>query len=497
MGEGVRVRFAPSPTGYLHIGNARTALFNWLFARNQDGTFILRIEDTDSKRSSSASEETIKKDLEWLGLLWDEGPGRDGPCGPYRQSERIPIYHEYAQKLIDTGFAYYCYCSPEELEANKQKALSERRMPLYNGHCRTLTAKQKADYERQGREPVVRFRVPDLPDGQLIIHDIVRGSVTFEDTTLGDFVLLRPDGLAAYNFAVVIDDALMGITHILRGEDHLSNTPKQVLLYKAFGFELPSFAHLSMILGPDHTRLSKRHGATSVFQYREKGFLPEALLNYLSLLGWSSEDGAELISADELIQKFSLARVNKSAAVFDTQKLLWLNGNYIRRSPLDTIASFSLDYLPEDKKVEWKGKIEEMGNEWWLDVIASVKAKVETVDQIFDRARVYFDSKVTIEQDAHDILTMPEAKKIVDAALEVLPHMEEITKENLRDIIKKISGQSNVKGKSLYMIIRAALSGNLEGPDLDKLIVLLGKETCITRFRYSYDYIEGMKSDGT
>ncbi|MGA1823128.1 MAG: glutamate--tRNA ligase, partial [bacterium] len=444
-----------------------------------------------------ASEESIKKDLEWLGLLWDEGPGRDGSFGPYRQSERIFLYQKYAQKLIDTECAYYCYCSPEELEANKQKALSERRMPLYNGHCRTLTAKQRSDYERQGRKPVVRFRVPDLPDNRLIIQDMVRGSVAFEENTLGDFVLLRSDKLAAYNFAVVIDDALMGVTHILRGEDHLSNTPKQILLYNALGFELPCFAHLSMILGPDHTRLSKRHGATSVFQYREKGFLPEALCNYLSLLGWSSEDGEEIIPADELINKFSLDRVNKSAAVFDTKKLLWLNGNYIRRSPRDTIASLSLAYIPEDKRVEWTSTIEEMGNEWWLDVIASIQSKVETVDQIFDRARVYFDSTVDIDADAHDLLAMPEAKRIVDAALTVLPHREEISKENLRDIIKSISGQSNVKGKPLYMIIRAALSGSLEGPDLDKLILLLGKETCITRFSYSRDYIEGMKSDGT
>ena len=299
--------------------------------------------------------------------------------------------------------------------------------------------------------------------------------------------------LAAYNFAVVIDDALMGITHILRGEDHLSNTPKQVLLYKAFGFDLPRFAHLSMILGPDRTRLSKRHGATSVFQYREKGFLPEALLNYLSLLGWSSEDGEELIPADGLIQRFFLDRLNKSAAVFDTKKLLWLNGNYIRRSPLDKIASLSLDYLPEDTRDEWKKKIEEIGSEWWLDVIASVKEKVETVDQIFDRARVYFDSKIDIEPDAHDILAMPDAKGVVDAALKVFSQMERISKENLRDIIKRITGESGVKGKSFYMTIRAALSGSVEGPDLDKLILLLGKETCIARFRYSYDYIEGME----
>ncbi|MGA1868730.1 MAG: glutamate--tRNA ligase [bacterium] len=497
MGARVRVRFAPSPTGYLHIGNARTALFNWLFAQNQKGNFILRIEDTDRERSSLASEETIKKDLEWLGLSWDEGPVTEGPFGPYRQSERTHIYREYVKKLIDKGYAYYCYCSAEELETQKQKALAQRRMPLYNGHCRNLTAHEIAEYKRQGREPVVRFRIPHLPDKRIIIEDIVRGAVEFEDTALGDFVLLRSDGSAAYNYAVVIDDALMDITHILRGEDHLSNTPKQILLYQAFGFPLPRFAHLSMILGPDHTRLSKRHGATSVTQYRERGFLPEALVNYLSLLGWSSEDGEEFLPIDELVRKFTLDRLNKSAAVFDTKKLLWLNGNYIRRKSLDSIAALSLAYIPEGTQDEWRQEIKRRGDEWWLKVVDSVKAKVDTVVQIYDRARVYFNPTIDIDADAHDILVMPEAQLVIEAALSVFSSIEMIAKENLREIVKEITRKSSVKGKSLYMIIRAALSGSVEGPDLDQLIILLGRDTCCARFHHAFDYIKGLDSDGT
>ena len=285
----MRVRFAPSPTGQLHVGNARTALFNWLLARGHDGTFILRIEDTDAERSTKESEESILEDLRWLGLDWDEGPDVGGPCGPYRQSERLHLYTSYANELLAGGHAYYCFCSPQKLEADRRAMLDEGRPPRYAGTCRPLSPEEARRRIDAGERAVVRFRVPEHVD--VTFQDLVRGEVTFNTDVIGDPVLVRSDGRPAYNFAVVVDDALMEMTHVIRGEDHISNTPRQVLLYRALGFGPPQFAHLSLVLGPDHTPLSKRHGATSVAEFRARGYLPEALTNYLALIGWSPRPG--------------------------------------------------------------------------------------------------------------------------------------------------------------------------------------------------------------
>src|ERR671913_1809691 len=339
----MRVRFAPSPSGQLHVGNARTALFNWLLARGKDGTFILRIEDTDSERSSRESETSILEDLRWLGLEWDEGPDVGGLHGPYRQSERLHLYASYANELIAGGHAYLCFCPPARLESERKEDLAAGRPPRYRGTCRALPAEESRARVDAGEKPVVRFKVPERTE--VSFEDLVRGDVTFNTEVIGDPVLLRSDGRPAYNFAVVIDDALMEITHVIRGEDHISNTPRQILLYEAFGYTPPLFAHLSLVMGPDHAPLSKRHGATSVKEFRDKGYLPEALVNYLALIGWSPGQNEELLPADELARRFRLENVAHSAGVFDEDKLAWVNRHYLKLCTPDRLAALAEPHL--------------------------------------------------------------------------------------------------------------------------------------------------------
>src|SRR3954470_5621232 len=339
----MRVRFAPSPTGHLHVGNARTALFNWLLAHGKDGTFILRIEDTDIERSTKESEAGILEDLRWLGLDWEEGPDVGGMHGPYRQSERLHLYASYANELLSGGNAYYCFCSPAKLDEDRKADLAAGRPPKYRGTCRTLSPDDARARIEAGERPVIRFSVP--ASGDVAFRDLVRGEVTFSNDVISDPVLVRSDGRPAYNFAVVVDDALMEITHVIRGEDHISNTPRQVLLYQSLGFTPPEFAHLSLVMGPDHTPLSKRHGATSVAEFRERGYLPEALMNYLALIGWSprsdggSSEDAELMPLDELARRFALEDVGHSAGVFDPEKLWWMNRHYMKVASTSRIAA--------------------------------------------------------------------------------------------------------------------------------------------------------------
>ena len=332
----MRVRFAPSPTGHLHVGNARTALFNWLLARGKGGTFILRIEDTDRERSSAESEAAILDDLRWLGLDWDEGPDIGGPHGPYRQSERLDLYRSYATGLLVKARAYYCFCTPEALDAERAAALAAGTPARYSGRCREIPGDRARARVEAGEAAAVRFRVPD--SGQLSFTDVVRGRVTFELEVIGDPIILRSDGQPAYNFAVVVDDGLMEVTHVVRGEDHISNTPRQLLIYEALGFAPPSFAHLSLVMAPDHSPLSKRHGATSVAEFRAKGYLPEALVNYLALIGWSPGNDEELLPMTELARRFALEAVGHSAGVFDEEKLAWVNRHYLKAADPARIA---------------------------------------------------------------------------------------------------------------------------------------------------------------
>ena len=324
----MRVRFAPSPTGHLHVGNARTALFNWLLARGQNGTFILRIEDTDLERSTRESEQAILDDLRWMGLQWDEGVEAGGAYGPYRQTERMQSYVDHTNRLLAEGKGYYCFCSAETLEAHRKSQLAAGLPPKYAGTCRNIPPDEAKRRKESGEAAVVRLRVPEGRD--VTFNDVVRGEVTFHTDVIGDPVLVRSDGIPAYNFAVVIDDALMKVTHVIRGEDHISNTPRQILLYEAYGYQPPTFAHLSLVMGPDHAPLSKRHGATSVKEFREKGYLPEALVNYLALIGWSPGQNEELLPADELARRFRLENVAHSAGVFDEDKLAWANRHYLK-----------------------------------------------------------------------------------------------------------------------------------------------------------------------
>ncbi len=381
----MRVRFAPSPTGHLHVGNARTALFNWLMARGSGGAFILRIEDTDVVRSTRESEEAILQDLRWLGLQWDEGPDVGGPHGPYRQSERLHLYRAYAEELLSSGRAYYCFCSEERLAAERQAAKASGQPTKYSGTCRAIPpADARSRFER-GEPAAVRFRVP--ADREIVFQDQVRGPVAFHTSVIGDPVLVRSDGNPAYNFAVVVDDALMDVTHVVRGEDHISNTPRQLLVYEALGFTPPRFAHLALVMGPDHTPLSKRHGATSVAEFRGKGYLPEALVNYLALIGWSPGGDEELLPADELARRFSIEAVGHSAGVFDEEKLAWVDRHYLRIADPSHLARLAVPYL---QKAGFVTDPDLAGVDYLTSVVPMATGSVDRLEQVPARLAFLF-----------------------------------------------------------------------------------------------------------
>ena len=462
----VRVRFAPSPTGYLHVGNARTAILNWLFARHSGGRMVLRIEDTDAERSTREFEQAILDDLHWLGLDWDEGPDVGGPYGPYRQSERLDFYRRYAQKLLDSGQAFHCYCTPDELKERAEAALARGEAPHYDGRCLNLTPEERRRYEQEGRKPVVRFHVPG---GEIWFADLVHGEVTFDGTNVSDFVILRSDGIATYNFAVVVDDALMRISHVIRGEDHLSNTPKQVLLYRALGFAVPVFVHIPMILGPDRTKLSKRHGASSVRDYREKGYLPEALVNFLSLLGWSSPSGDELLSVERLIREFDFSRLSKSAAVFNPEKLNWMNGWYIRHAELDRIVDLALPFLQQ-------AGYNVSDREYVKKCVAAVVDGLEYLQQVSEKCRIFFQDRV--EYESPELVENPKSQEIFREFLKETENVPEWNGDVFRSVMKQVQKRTGAKGKELWMPVRMALTGRPHGPELVKIVEILGLERC-------------------
>ena len=383
----MRVRFAPSPTGHLHVGNVRTALFNWLLARGQDGTFILRIEDTDVERSTADSDAMILEDLRWLGLDWDEGPEVGGPVGPYRSSERLGKYQSRARVLIEQGRAYYCFCTPEQLDAERKEALANNLPPEIFGPLRRSSIPQNRRRRVQSGEPAaVRFRTPE--NREIAFTDLVRGDIRFHTDVIGDQVLLRSDGHPAYNFAVVVDDGLMGVTHVVRGEDHISNTPRQILIYEALGFTAPAFGHVAMVLGPDHTKLSKRHGAVSVDEFREKGYLPEALLNYLALLSWSPGDNQEVVPIAEMAKRFSLSDVGHSASVFDEEKLAWVNRHYLKDADPERLARLSMPYL--ERAGYLTGRLKPEGFAYLASLVPLFNTSVDRLDQVPMRLRQLF-----------------------------------------------------------------------------------------------------------
>ncbi|MHB1042345.1 MAG: glutamate--tRNA ligase [Eubacteriales bacterium] len=485
----VRVRFAPSPTGPLHIGGARSALFNWLYARRYGGTFIVRIEDTDLARSSRESEENILAALKWMGLDWDEGVGIGGPNPPYRQTERLDLYRRYAEALLESGRAYRCYCTEEELAAERESLLASGETPRYLGRCRGLAKEDCDRLEREGRRPVIRFRVPE---NQVIrINDLVRGEVSFECSGIGDFIILKSDGIPTYNFAVVVDDYTMDITHIIRAEEHLSNTPRQVLVYQAFNWPAPEFAHVSLILGKDHSKMSKRHGATSVEQYREKGYLPEACVNFLALLGWSPGGEEEIFSLEEIKEQFSLDRVAKSPAVFDLDKLNWLNGHYIRKAAPENLVDLALPHLIGAGYLSVSEV--EARREWLKKVVASVQKYLNYMEEITGYSSIFFvDNVDPADEEAVDVLAGEHVPGVLAALKEKISQdtlkmaaagagADQLGEAEAKRLLKEVSKELKLGGKNVFMPVRVALSGSMHGPDLDQIMSILGRAKVVNR----------------
>lgn len=489
MSENIRVRFAPSPTGDLHIGGVRTALFNWLYAKKEKGTFILRIEDTDEARSTDQSTSIIIDALNWLQLNWQEGPGNELPeYAPYYQMKRkeLGIYQKYIDILIEKGFAYKCYCTPEEVEKMRQQALLSKLPPKYNGHCANLTEEEKQQKEKEGRTAVIRFKMPK--EGNIEFNDIVRGHVSFENALLDDFVLMKANGVPTYNFACVVDDYLMKITHVVRGDDHISNTPRQLNIFKALGWEMPQFAHLSMILGSDGARLSKRHGHTSVLEYRREGYLREALINYLALLGWSTSDSQQLFEHDELIEKFSLDRCNSSPATFDLTKLLWMNGEYIRKKSVDEIYDLFMDWIKFTKQ---ESIIENWDKTLLKKAIELEHEKIKLIKDIPALVEFFFKELEFDETAVNKVFlsekTRDSAKIVLTETLNRLPKEEFFTPESLEQFARNLAVEKEIKTGQVFHPIRVAVSGRTQGPSLFHMMEVMGKDEVLKRIQLTID----------
>lgn len=475
----IRVRYAPSPTGHLHIGNARTALFNYLFARNQNGKLIIRIEDTDQKRNIEGGEESQLKYLKWLGIDWDESVDVGGEYGPYRQSERLDIYKTYYQKLLDKGLAYKCYCTEEELEAEREEQIKQGIAPRYLGKCRHLTDEDRKRLEAEGRKPSIRFKVPE--GKTYTFNDIVKGEVTFESKDIGDFVIVKKDGMPLYNFAVVIDDHLMKITHVLRGDDHISNTPKQLMIYEAFGWEAPTFGHMTLIVNENHKKLSKRDETIIQFieQYEELGYLPEALFNFISLLGWSPGGEEEIFSREELIKIFDPKRLSKSPAVFDKQKLAWMNNQYVKKLDLDEAVNLSLPHLQKAGRVSENPGAEEM--EFVRKLVALYQEQMSYGAEIVPLSELFFRDEISYEGEVQEVLQEEQVPDVLNAFLSEIKNLENFEASEIKAAIKRVQKATGAKGKKLFMPIRAAVTGQTHGPELPNTIELLGKEKVIQR----------------
>jgi glutamyl-tRNA synthetase len=464
MTEKIRTRFAPSPTGFLHIGGARTALFNWLFARHNGGEFVLRVEDTDQIRSTDESTQAILDAMTWLGLTWDEGP--------HFQAQRVDLHREMVQKLIAEGKAYYCTCTSEELETKRKEALATGKKPKYDGTCRDKNLKKSPG-------SVVRFR--GAQTGATIVEDLIKGNITFNNDELDDLIIERGDGYPTYNFAVVIDDALMNITHVIRGDDHVNNTPRQILMYQALGFTVPKFAHVPMILGSDKARLSKRHGATSVMAYKEMGYLPEALVNYLVRLSWAHGD-QEIFSLQELIDLFTLDAVGKSSAVFNPEKLLWLNAHYIKEA--------NTERLMEEMKPLWPAQTPTDDAAFTQKVIADLQPRVKTLVEMANMANFYFADQVQYEEQAAQKFLVPDVTAYLQAMAAAIPSVQNFSKKGIEEFLMAFTQEHNIKFKVIAQPLRVALSGKTVSPGIDEVMVTLGKDRVGKRIKDAVTYIE-------
>ena len=485
MEKKLKVRFAPSPTGPFHIGGARSALFNWLVARHADGTFLVRIEDTDLKRSTKESEENIKDSLKWLGMNWDEGIDVGGPHGPYRQTERLDLYKKEVQRLLDEGKAYYCYCSAEELEKSRKAQLDAGKTPIYDEHCRHLTEEEKAKYEAEGRKPVVRLKV--RKDGVFAFDDMVRGHVEFQAAGVGDFIIMKSDGIPVYNFAVVIDDAFMEVTHVIRAEEHLSNTPRQLAIYEALGYKPPKFGHISLILGEDHKKMSKRHGATSVTEYRNMGYLPEAVVNYLALLGWTPKGEQEIFTEEELIKQFSMKRVSSNDAVFDINKLNWINFQYMKKLDADQLYDLIVPFLVKAGYVDVA--VSEEKKDWLKKVIWFMKDHIYFAGQAADELRFFFEDMPQItDENVLAVMKEETSGKLLKAFIEDLKALETFDQAEIKKCFNACMKAQGIKGKAAYEPTRIALTGATQGPGMFEMMELFGREKTMDRLEAALAY---------
>lgn len=478
----VRVRFAPSPTGYLHVGGARTALFNWLFARRHGGAFILRFEDTDVERSREELVAPMLETLRWLGLEWDEGPEVGGPVGPYFQSQRLDLYREAAARLEEAGRAYRCYCTPEELAAKREEAQRQGRSFRYPGTCRNLTPEERTAKEGEGLPYALRLVTPD--SGEVVVKDLIHGDVTFPQDSFDDFIIMRRDGIPTYNFAVVVDDHLMGITHVIRADEHLSNTPRQILAYEALGHEPPAFAHVPMVLAPDRSKLSKRHGAVAVEEFRQAGYRPEAIINYLALLGWSPGDDREIMPVDEMVSLFSLERVSRTAAVYDVAKLAWMNGQYLRLLPLEEIVAAALPWFKEKGlDVEEDPRLPR--------IVDAVRQRVRTLAELADNS-VYFFRDVE-EYDPEGVrkrFDPPGTDELLLLAAEKLRDLTPFNEETIEKVYRDLCQEQGIGTGRLFHPTRLALTGRTVGPSLFEIMALLGREACVDRLERAAAFIK-------
>jgi nondiscriminating glutamyl-tRNA synthetase len=487
-----RFRFAPSPTGGLHIGTARTALFNWISARSMGGDLILRIEDTDLKRSTKEFEESIITDLKWLGLDWDEF---------YRQSDRMDFYKTEAEKLLKEGKAYMCFCTSERIESLKEKLISEGKPIGYDNKCRDLAEDEIKKNLADGMEFTIRYKVNP---GEIRFNDLIRGEIKFSSEVISDFVLIKSDGTPSYNFAVVVDDNNMGITHVLRGEDHITNTARQIMLFESLGYEIPYFSHLSMILGKDGTKLSKRHGATTLTQYKEEGYLKEAMANYLSLLSWAPRDNEEIFLLNEIFDKFKISDITKNPAIFDVDKLNWLNGNYIRKKTDGELYELLIPFMVKEKVVEADDINDKKVKNKIFKCVEAFKEKIKTLEEFVLEVRDLFTAEIAVyEDEALEILKLDTSKKVIDVFLGMLETLvsaagssqdeDLLTEEKVKMIINEAGAvlkNENIKGKLLYMPIRASLTGKVHGPELPKIISILGREDCIGRISQTSSFLK-------
>lgn len=464
----VRVRFAPSPTGYLHIGGVRTALFNWLFARHEKGVFILRIEDTDRARSTPEAIQAILDGMKWVGLDWDEGP--------IYQTERLSIYKEQSDRLLAEGKAYLCYCTEEELDARRKEALARKELPKYDGRCRRRSGAAPA-----GVSPVTRFVSPQ--DGQTTVHDLIKGDVTFDNAQLDDLVIVRSNGMPTYNFGVVVDDARMAITHVIRGDDHLNNTPRQILLYRALGYEPPLFGHLSMILGMDKVKLSKRHGATSVLEYQEAGYLPEALINYLVRLGWSHGD-QEVFSSQEMIEKFSLENISRSPAAFNPEKLLWLNGHYLKTADTKRVAELLLPFLRKRGVLDGRAQPD---SAWLEKLVVALRERAQTLVEMADKAAPFFQESVIMDQEAAKKFLTVAVRPAFARLVAVLDQTSVFERDALEQGFKSVLTETGLSMGKLAQPVRVALTGGTVSPGIFDVMALLGRERTLARLKKAID----------